>query len=145
MIISEILAWLAVIFTILLALKYIARISRNRRLNRLFSKSHKQLGILMITTGLLHGVLAGNEETTNLFNMQFMTKLFTLNLGTVCLFVALLLALTYMFRRKLKKRWMLLHRVLTVLLLVLIVLHAHEEIELQHQNRSTDIVGGVFS
>lgn len=145
MIISEILAWLAVIFTILLALKYIARISRNRRLNRLFSKSHKQLGILMITTGLLHGVLAGNEETTNLFNMQFMTKLFTLNLGTVCLFVALLLALTYMFRRKLKKRWMLLHRVLTVLLLVLIVLHVHEEIELQHQNRSTDIVGGFFS
>ncbi|WP_313894536.1 ferric reductase-like transmembrane domain-containing protein [Psychrobacillus sp.] len=138
MIISEILAWLAVIFTILLALKYIARISGNRQLNRLFSKSHKHLGILMITTGLLHGVLSGNEKTTNLFDIQFMPKLFTLNLGTACFFVALLLALTYMFRKKLKKRWMFLHRVLTVILIVLIVLHVHEEIERQHQYREAN-------
>ncbi|MFE4759262.1 ferric reductase-like transmembrane domain-containing protein [Bacillus mycoides] len=138
MIISEIIAWFAVVFTVLLALKYITRISRNRQLNRLFSKSHKHFGILMITTGLLHGVLAGNEETTNLLDMQFMPKLFTFNLGTVCLVVALLLALTYMFRKKLKKRWMFLHRVLTVILLVLIVLHVHEEIERQHQNREVN-------
>ncbi len=138
MIISEILAWLAAIFTVLLALKYIARKSKKRQVNRLFSKFHKHLGILMITTGLLHGVLAGNQKTTNLFDMQFMAKLFTLNLGTVCLFVALLLALTYMFRKKLKKRWMFLHRVLTVILLVLLVLHVHEEIERQHQNREVN-------
>ncbi|MEK4510914.1 ferric reductase-like transmembrane domain-containing protein [Paenibacillus sp. FSL K6-2524] len=139
MIISEILAWVAVIFTILLALKYIARICKNRRLNRLFSKSHKHLGIGMITTGLLHGVLAGNEETTNLFDMELMPKLFTLNLGTTCLFIALLLALTYMFRKKLKKRWMFIHRVLTVLLLVLLVLHVHEEIDGQRQNRKVSL------
>jgi DMSO/TMAO reductase YedYZ heme-binding membrane subunit len=135
MIISEIFAWLATVFTILLALKYITRISRNRKLNRLFSKSHKPLGILMLTTGLLHGVLAGNEKTTNLFDMQLMTKLFTFNLGTVCFLVALLLALTYMFRKKLKKRWMFLHRVLTVILLILLVLHVEEEIDHQHQKR----------
>lgn len=134
MIISEILAWLSAIFTILLALKYITRISRHRQLNNLFRRSHKQLGVLMIITGLLHGILAGNEETTTLFDMQFAPKLFTLNLGTVCLFVALLLALTYMFRKKLKKRWMFLHRVLTVILLVLLVLHVHQEIERQHHN-----------
>lgn len=138
MIISETIAWFVVIFTVLLALKYITRISRNRPLNRLFSKSHKHLGILMITTGLLHGVMAGNEKTTNLFDMQLMTKLFTLNLGTACFFVALLLALTYMFRKKLKKRWMFLHRLLTVILLVLIVLHVHDEIERQHQNREVN-------
>lgn len=138
MIISETIAWFAVIFTVLLAMKYIVRISRNRPLNRLFSKSHKHLGILMITTGLLHGVMAGNEKTTNLFDMQLMTKLFTLNLGTACFFVALLLALTYMFRKKLKKRWMFLHRLLTVILLVLIVLHVHDEIERQHQNREVN-------
>lgn len=103
MVISETIAWFAVVFTVLLAMKYIVRISRNRQLNRLFSKSHKRLGILMLTTGLLHGVLAGNEKTTNLFDMQFMSKLFTLNLGTACFFVALLLSLTYMFRKKLKK------------------------------------------
>lgn len=92
----------------------------------------------MIITGLLHGVLAGNEETTNLLNMQFMPKLFTLNLGTVSFFVALLLALTYMFRKKLKKRWMLLHRVLTVILLVFLVFHVHEEIDHQHQNKEVN-------
>ncbi|GGH20941.1 ferric reductase-like transmembrane domain-containing protein [Paenibacillus segetis] len=138
MIISEILAWLAVIFTVLLALKYIARISKHRQLNRLFRKFHKHLGILMITTGLLHGILAGNEETTNLFDMQFMSKLFTLNLGSVCLFVAMLLALTYMFRKKLKKRWMFLHRLLTIILLVLLVLHVHEEIDRQHHNKEVN-------
>lgn len=138
MIISEILAWFSAIFTILLALKYITRISRHRQLNSLFRKSHKHLGILMIITGFLHGVLAGNEKTTNLFDMQFMPKLFTLNLGTVCLFVALLLALTYMFRRKLKKRWMFLHRVLTIILLVLLILHVHVEIERQHHNREVN-------
>ncbi|MFE3572951.1 ferric reductase-like transmembrane domain-containing protein [Lysinibacillus sp. NPDC059133] len=138
MIISEIIAWFAVIFTVLLALKYIARISKNRQLNRLFRKSHKHFGILMITTGLLHGVLAGNEKTTNLFDMQLMPKLFTLNLGTFCLFASLLLALTYMLRKKLKKRWIFLHRVLTVILLVLLILHVHEEIERQHQYREAN-------
>lgn len=135
MIISEIIAWFAVAFTVLLALKYMIRISKIRKLNRLFSKSHKQLGILMITTGLMHGVLAGNEKTTNLLDMTFMTKLFTFNLGTVCLIVAMLLAITFMFRKKLKKRWMFLHRVLTVVLLVLIALHVHEEIDREHKNR----------
>lgn len=134
MIISEILAWLSAIFTVLLALKYITRISRHHQLNCLFRKSHKQLGVLMIITALLHGVLASNKETTTLFDMQFMPKLFTLNLGTICLFVSLLLALTYMFRKKLKKRWMFLHRVLTVILLILLVLHVHEEIERQHHS-----------
>ena len=135
MIISNILAWLATLLTILLALKYITRVSKNSQLNHLFRKSHKHLGILMIATGLLHGVLSGNEKTTNLFDMQVLPKLFTLNLGTVCLFVAFLLALTYMFRKKLKKYWMFLHRWLTIILLVLLVLHIHEEIEREHQNR----------
>lgn len=138
MIISETIAWSAVVFTVLLAMKYIVRISRNRPLNRLFSKTHKRLGIMMLITALLHGILAGNEKNTNLFDLQLMPKLFTLNLGTVCLFVALLLALTYMFRKKLKKRWMFLHRVLTVILLVLLVLHIEEEIDRQHQNRDVN-------
>ena len=133
--ISETIAWFAVVFTVLLAMKYIVRISRIRPLNRLLRKSHKQLGICMLTTGLLHGILAGNEKNTNLSDIKLMPELFTLNLGTVCLFVALLLALTYMFRKKLKKQWMYLHRVLTIILLILIVLHVHEEIERQHQNR----------
>ena len=133
--ISETIAWFAVVFTVLLAMKYIVRISRNRSLNRLFSKLHKPLGICMLTTGLLHGVLSGNEKNTNLFDIKLMPELFTLNWGTVCLFVALFLSLTYMFRKKLKKRWLFLHRVLTVILLILLVLHVHEEIERQHQNR----------
>ncbi len=135
MIISEILGWFAATFTVLLALKYIVRISGNRHLNRLFRKFHMNLGIFMIITSLLHGVMAGNQKTTNFFDMQFMLKLLTFNLGTISFFVALLLTHTYMFRKKLKKRWMFLHRLLTVILLILLVLHVHEEIERQHQNR----------
>ncbi len=139
MVISEILAWFAVVFTVLLAMKYIARISRNRQFNRFFSKMHKRLGILMLITGLLHGVLAGNEKNTNLLDIQLMPKLFTFNLGTISLFVALLLALTYLLRKKLKKRWMFLHRVLTVILLVLLILHVEEEIDRQYQNSEVNV------
>ena len=49
--------------------------------------------------------------------------LFTWNWGTVCLVVAVLLAVSYMLRRKLKKRWMKLHRVLTIAMIAVLVLH----------------------
>lgn len=140
MFISEIFAWFAVIFTILLAMKYIVRISRNRKLNRLFSKSHKCFGILMLITGFLHGILAGNEKKTNLYDIQWMSSFFTLNLGTACFFLAFFLLLTYMFRKKLKKRWMLLHRLLTLILLILIIFHVHGEIEHQHQSMKLNLL-----
>ena len=82
----------------------------------------------MIITGFLHGIFAGNEITTTFKDMQIASKFFTLNLGTACFIVTLFLWLTYLLRRQLKKRWMIFHRGLTALLILLTVLHVCSEL-----------------
>ena len=123
MLLSLLLAWLAVLCTVFTVFKFLARISGNRKLNRFFARHHIPFGLLLLLFGLLHGVLAGNMSTATLQNFTFAPVLFTLNWGTACLVLAIALALTYVFRKKLKKRWMPAHRVLTVLLAVCLTLH----------------------
>lgn len=121
-------AWISIALLIFTALKYITRRSVNYSINCFFRKYHLIAGILMITTGFLHGIFAGNEITTTFEEMQIASKFFTLNLGTACFIVTLLLWLTYLLRRRLKKRWMIFHRGLTVLLILLTVLHVCSEL-----------------
>jgi uncharacterized protein with FMN-binding domain len=123
MTISMILAWLTVICAVLAAFKYIARISKNRALNQFFHKIHIPFGALMLVFGLLHGLLAGNPSFATLSSFTLAPELFTLNWGTACLVLGILLALTYLFRRRLKKKWMPAHRALTVALIVCLALH----------------------
>ena len=49
--------------------------------------------------------------------------LFTANAGTLCLIVAILLGLSYVLRKILKAKWMKIHRVLTIVMLVFMVYH----------------------
>lgn len=121
-------AWISIALLIFTALKYITRRSVNYSINCFFRKYHLIAGILMITTGFLHGIFAGNEITTTFEEMQIASKFFTLNLGTACFIVTLILWLTYLLRRRLKKRWMIFHRGLTVLLILLTVLHVCSEL-----------------
>ena len=123
MLISLILAWLAVLCAVFAVLKFFARISKNRKLNRFFSKIHIPFGVLLLVFGLLHGIFAGNMASATLADFTPAAVLFTWNWGTACLVLALLLALTYVFRKRLKKRWMPAHRVLTVLLVITLGLH----------------------
>ena len=121
-------AWISIALLIFTALKYITRRSGNYSINCFFRKYHIIAGILMIITSFLHGIFAGNEITTTFEDMKIASKLFTLNLGTACFIVTLFLCLTYLFRRRLKKRWMIFHRGLTVLLVLLAVLHIYSEL-----------------
>ncbi len=123
MLLSLILAWITVLFAILAAFKWIARISGSRALNRFFHKIHIPFGVLMLITGVLHGVLAGNPASATLSNFTFAPVLFTWNWGTACLVIMLGLALSYLLRRRLKKKWMTVHRILTVALIAVLVLH----------------------
>ena len=123
MLLSLILAWLAVFFAVFTALKYIARISKNRKLNRFFSRSHIPYGKLLIITGLLHGILAGNPAWASLSDMMIAPVLFTWNWGTAIFVVSLMLGASYWLRKKLRKSWMPIHRVLTVVLIGMLVLH----------------------
>lgn len=123
MLLSLILAWITVLFAILAAFKWIARISGSRALNRFFHKIHIPFGVLMLITGVLHGVLAGNPASATLSSFTFAPVLFTWNWGTACFLIMLGLALTYLLRRRLKKRWMTAHRILTLALIAVLVLH----------------------
>lgn len=123
MLLSMILAWLTVIFAVLAAFKYIARISKNKKLNRISHNCHIPFGVLMIVTGLLHGILAGNPSSATLADFTPAAMLFTLNWGTACLVLGICLALTFLFRKKLRRAWMPAHRILTVMMLCCIVFH----------------------
>ncbi len=123
---SILLAWLAVLFTVLSAVLYLIKRSGNQRLRRLFSRIHRSVGVLLIVAGILHGILAGNVSDATINDMMLAPLLFTWNWGTASLIAAILLAVSYMLRRRLRKQWMMLHRVLTVALIALIVLHVSD-------------------
>lgn len=123
MTLSLILAWTAVLFTVLTAVKFIARISGNKKLNRFFRAIHLSSGVLLIAAGLLHGLLAGNPSWATFGDFQLAPVLFTLNWGSLCLILSIALALTYVFRKKFRRFWMPAHRILTAALAVVIVIH----------------------
>lgn len=118
--ISMLLAWGAVLCVLLAAGRYLARVSKNKKANRLFHGLHLPLGLLGLLLGLLHGLLAGNIPGGTVL---WGSMLLTANWGSACFLLMLLLAGSYLLRRQLKNLWMPVHRVLTVLLLAALILH----------------------
>jgi len=123
MLVSLILAWLAVFFAVMTALKFAARISKSKGLNRFFRKIHIPFGEALIVAGLLHGLIAGNIDGTPIGDIWIGTVLFTVNAGTVCFVMAVLLAVSYLCRKTLKRKWLVIHRILTVLMIAALVWH----------------------
>ncbi|MCI6017555.1 MAG: FMN-binding protein [Clostridiales bacterium] len=144
MILSLILAWLTVLFVIAAAFKYIARVSQSAKLNGLFHKIHIPAGFILIVTGLLHGLAAGNFADTALSDMRIGTVFFTLNWGTACFIVSVLLALSYMLRAVLKKKWMRIHRILTVYGAVTDISILEENDTPQYFERAKEIVEHII-
>lgn len=114
-------AWISVILTALLSIIYVLGISsRNKgkfgkiagKLNKSLRKYHKYVGVLLILTGLIHGM----------FSSQ---KVLGFNLGTVVWVVSILLGINWMMRKQLGKLkgWIFYHRLLTVLLIGTLVWH----------------------
>lgn len=123
MLISQILAWISVFLCLMEVLRFAARISKVKALNLLFHKCHIPFGILLLVTSGLHALLAGNPAGAGLSEIEPAPVLFTMNWGTFCFLCAILLAVSYLARKKLRKEWMLLHRALTVLMIGLLVFH----------------------
>lgn len=123
MLISQILAWISVFLCLMEVLRFAARISKVKALNLFFHKCHIPFGILLLVTSGLHALLAGNPTGAGLAEIEPAPVLFTMNGGTFCFLCAVLLAVSYLARGKLRKKWMLLHRALTVLMIGLLVFH----------------------
>ncbi|MDD3393323.1 MAG: FMN-binding protein [Anaerotignum sp.] len=119
------LAWVSVGLMLALSIIYLLRVVNKyffnnqnetmKKWNKSLRKHHKWMGILIIFTGLLHGILSS-------FNVL------SLNFGTILLVSFFLLAFSFMFRRIFKKGivWMKIHRLLTALAFVLLVFHLVE-------------------
>ena len=78
--------------------------------NRWLRRHHKLIGILLIAAGAVHGLFSSDT-------------LWSLNLGTVTWIVSILLGISWLLRKKVKKTWMTVHRLLTVAFVALLVLH----------------------
>ena len=72
---------------------------------------------------MVHGLMAGNVWGTDLKDAQIGSLLFTINWGTACFLVLIMILCSYLFRRALKKHWMAVHRLLTIGLLVFMLIH----------------------
>lgn len=123
MTLSMLLAWIAAVLLLITVFRYFARISNSEKLNRFFHKLHIPVGVLLIAIGLLHGLLAGNFADTSISDIRLGEVLFSLNWGTLCFILSVLLAVSYAARRILKKNWMNVHRILTIGMLITVVLH----------------------
>ncbi|MGN0408631.1 MAG: FMN-binding protein, partial [Bacteroides sp.] len=60
---------------------------------------------------------------TSLSEGSIGTELLSLNWGTACLIVAVLLGISYVLRRIFRKKWMPVHRILTVCMIALVAVH----------------------
>lgn len=123
MLFSLILAWVSVLLCLLEAFRFIARVSKAPKLNRIFHKCHIPFGVLLLVTGGVHGILAGNLPGASLAEIEIAPVFLTLNWGTACFLCGMLLAVSYLLRKKLRRWWMAAHRLLTVLMLAFLVLH----------------------
>ena len=93
-------AWISVLLAFLLSIIYILRKALKKsncfkntikKLNLILRKYHKHLGVLLVATGLIHGLFSSES-------------IWTFNFGTITWIVTILLGLNWMFREYLKKK-----------------------------------------
>ncbi len=119
------LAWISVALLVALSIIYLLRIANKylfnnqneslKKWNKNLRKHHKWMGIMIIITGLLHGILSS-------------FSVLSFNMGTLLLVVFILLALSFIFRKIFSKgtTWIKIHRILTGLAFALLSLHLVE-------------------
>lgn len=123
LIISVVTAWVSVFLAILLAIIYLLRVVNKgkrkskliTRINKKLRNSHKSMGIAFVITACIHGYFSSGA-------------ILSLNFGTLCMVMGILLGLTYMLRKLFPKKltWIKPHRWLTVILIVFLGLHLWE-------------------
>ena len=114
-------AWISVVISIILSLKFLNRKlaqckSENQKLfkkiNSIMRHFHIPLGIILIITGLIHGLFSSEQ-------------VLSINLGTICWLFSIILGLNWIFKKKFNRLggWIKYHRICTASFLILIILH----------------------
>ena len=115
-------AWIALILGVILVIIIILRVINKKylnnnknfiyKLNKALRKYHKTLGVLIIIVGFFHGLFSSKN-------------IFSFNLGTITWLMTIVIALTWVFKKQLRKfkNWMYWHRVLTGAFVIILVIH----------------------
>jgi len=120
---NVITAWISVFLVASLAIIYLLRIinkgnKKNMRISRINKKLrniHKPMGVAFVTIAIIHGCFSSGN-------------ILSLNFGTVCMAMGILLGLTYLLRKTYRSKlvWIKPHRWLTMLLIIFLGLHLWE-------------------
>lgn len=125
LVLNVVTAWIAVFLAIALSVIWIFRLvirkyalkpqGKLARVNYRLRKAHKWLGIAFVVISLIHGALSSMD-------------VLSANKGTVMTILGILMGITFYARKRLghPQRWIRVHRVLTVLLMLLIPAHIAE-------------------
>ncbi len=124
LLLDVIFAWASVVLAVLAAVIWILRILLKKRIvapgsalgraHRSLRLSHIWIGIAFIFTSVMHAIFSS-------------VGLFSLNYGTLTLIVGVLLAAMYMIKKRVSRfSWLTIHRLLTVMLVVLLGLHIYD-------------------
>ncbi|MGN0418090.1 hypothetical protein [Anaerostipes faecalis] len=112
--VSHWLAWISFGFSILLLMKFVTRKSSIKKLNRTFSKLHRSFAIVMFVTGLAHGIIS------LVISLSHIAPIIS---GILLFGSALYVCLTCIHKENHKKTWMKMHRVGSVILTFLLIVH----------------------
>ncbi|MGV8905893.1 MAG: FMN-binding protein [Acetobacterium sp.] len=123
LIINVLTAWISVFLGAFLSIIYLLRVinkgkNKNQviaRLNKKLRNAHKPMGIAFVVSGGIHGFFSSGT-------------ILSINFGTACLAVGVLLGLTYGLRKVYQGKlpWVKPHRFLTVILIIFLGFHLWE-------------------
>lgn len=108
-------AKIAMISFLIVVAKFVTKRVGAKSADRFLMKIHRPAGYILAVTGLIHSVLS--------FCVFSTTPIMVYILGIVCTLSILAAIATFIFRKKLVKKWLLWHRITTVIALVTLVLH----------------------
>lgn len=105
---------LAVLSIVLLS-KFFTKRAKGNRLDKLMIRIHKPLGVLLIVVGIIHLILTWSLLKQRPISMFIF--------GFIMIGCAFLLFISYLFRKKLKEKWIIIHRVLSLVLFICLIAH----------------------
>lgn len=123
LIINVVTAWISVFLAVLLSIVYLLRVINKgkkknltiTRINKKLRNIHKPMGMTFVVFACIHGYFSSGS-------------ILSLNFGSACLAVGVLLGLTYWLRKAYRGKvaWVKPHRFLTVILIVFLGCHLWE-------------------
>ncbi len=113
-IIFILLEWISFTLWIILTLKYVARKVNYKPINIFLRKTHIPMSIILAFTMTTHAVLSfieyPNDIATNIT-------------GIVLTIAFVFLVLTYVMRKKLKRKWFVSHRIISFISILILIAH----------------------